>query len=68
MSIKVTKEKVIADLRPRVRKHRPAEKVLEISQLLLEERLEALEAQMQRLDKELEIVKNLTPQELEVEV
>ena len=54
-------------LRRRVRKHRPAAKVLELTIALTEEQVEALEEHIARLKMELEYMQGLDPAEIEPE-
>lgn len=52
-------------LKQKVRKHRPAAKVLELETMLIEDQLERLRVRSEELSWNLEYVKNLDPAEIE---
>ena len=59
--------RLIMQLKQRVRAHRPAAKVLEMSIALTEERLEMMEDQLEDYKRSLKLLKKLKPEELEPE-
>lgn len=54
-------------LRRKVRKHRPAAKVLELAIALTEDQMESMEEHIARLKRELEYMRGLNPAEIEPE-
>lgn len=59
------KSRIKKQLGQKVRPHRPAEKVLEIAVALAEERLEAMEAQIENLKWQLGFLGKLKPADIE---
>jgi CRISPR/Cas system CMR-associated protein Cmr1 (group 7 of RAMP superfamily) len=61
------KNRIILQLRGKIRPHRPAAKVIEVAVALAEERIETMEDQKAELEWQLEYIKKLDPKELEQE-
>ena len=61
------KTRLIKSLKQKVRKHRPAAKVIELAVMQAEDVLEHMEKQKAKLEGQLEYIKTLDPKELEPE-
>ena len=60
-------QRIIAQLKGRVRKHRPAEKVIEMSCLMAEDQIERVERQLKEMKRSLDYMSKLKPKDLEQE-
>lgn len=62
------KARLKKELKQKVRKHRPAKKVLELAVMMLEDQIEMMDRRREACEWQIEYLRNLNPAEIEPDV